>query len=88
MMINFQLPTFDGKFPCKISGVPQPVVQWFKDNEPIQESLKYHIKHDGDSHCLYIKDLENKDGGVYKCHASNKEGQAECQASLKVVDKM
>lgn len=84
----FQLPTFDAKFPAKITGVPQPVAAWTKDGESLNESLKYHIKHDGDSHCLYIRDLVPEDSGIYKCHAHNKEGEASCEARLEVVTKM
>lgn len=83
-----QLPTFDAKFPAKISGVPQPVVSWTKDGNAIHESLKFHVKRDGDSHCLYIKDCTPEDGGLYKCQAHNKEGSASCEAKLQVVTKM
>lgn len=83
-----QLPTFDAKFPAKISGVPQPIVTWHKDGKPIHESVKYRIKHDGDTTCLYIRDCTPEDAGVYKCSAHNKEGEAHCEATLSIVDKM
>lgn len=82
------MPTYDAKFPCKITGVPQPVVSWTKDGEPIHESLKYHIKHEGDSYGLYIRDCKPEDAGAYKCHAHNKQGEASCEATLQIVDKM
>lgn len=82
------MPTYDAKFPAKISGVPQPVITWTKDDKPIHDSGKYRIKHDGDATCLYIRDCEPSDAGVYKCSAHNKEGEAHCEAALQIVDKM
>lgn len=78
----------DGKLAARVSGVPQPLVAWYKDGQPVQESLKYHVKRDGESHCLYVRELNEEDAGEYTCHASNKEGSAECNARLTVVDVM
>ncbi|KAJ8919920.1 hypothetical protein NQ315_006449 [Exocentrus adspersus] len=80
-----QLPGRDAKFPCRVSGVPQPEVTWSKDGVPLRETDKYHIKRDGDLCCLYILDCEPSDAGVYTATATNREGQAECAATLDVV---
>ncbi|XP_060519331.1 obscurin isoform X9 [Cylas formicarius] len=80
-----QLPGRDAKFPCRVTGVPQPDVHWTKDGEPIRESDKYHIKRDGDLCCLYVMNCEPDDAGVYRATAVNSEGEAICTASLEVV---
>ncbi|CAH0545690.1 unnamed protein product [Brassicogethes aeneus] len=80
-----QLPNRDAKFPCRVSGVPQPEIQWTKDGEPITESDKYHIKRDGDACCLYVMNCQPEDAGVIRATATNKEGQDVCTAALEVV---
>ncbi|XP_018567720.1 obscurin isoform X4 [Anoplophora glabripennis] len=80
-----QLPGRDAKFPCRVSGVPQPEVTWSKDGVPLRNTDKYHIKRDGDLCCLYVADCDESDVGVYTATATNREGQAECTATLDVV---
>ncbi|KAL0112243.1 hypothetical protein PUN28_011952 [Cardiocondyla obscurior] len=84
-----QLPTFDAKFPARITGIPQPEVTWYLNDNPIlKDDDKYKIKRDGDACCLYVKDCTYDDSGQYKCRAVNKGGEAECTANLAVVDKI
>lgn len=83
-----QLPNRDAKFPCRVSGVPQPDIVWTKDGEPITESDKFHIKRDGDACCLYVMNCQPADAGVYRATATNKEGQDVCTAALEVVKEM
>ncbi|KAL3285163.1 hypothetical protein HHI36_019282 [Cryptolaemus montrouzieri] len=80
-----QLPNRDAKFPCRVSGVPQPEVTWTKDGVPLRETDKYHIKRDGDMCCLYVLDCGPEDAGVFRATAVNKEGQDECTGTLEVV---
>ncbi|XP_022920655.2 obscurin isoform X3 [Onthophagus taurus] len=80
-----QLPTRDAKFIARVSGVPYPEVQWFKDDKPLHETDKYRIKRDGDVCCLYVNNSTIEDGGIYKAVATNKEGQDICEAKLEVV---
>jgi hypothetical protein len=83
-----QLPGRDAKFPCRVTGVPQPEVTWSKDGIPIKESDKFHIKREGDLCCLYILNCEPDDAAVYRATATNKEGEEICTASLEVVDQI
>lgn len=84
-----QLPTFDAKFPARVSGVPHPEITWYFNDKPIlKDDDKYKIKRDGDACCLYVKDCTYDDAGAYKCKAVNRCGEAECAANLAVVDKM
>ncbi|XP_011159691.1 obscurin isoform X3 [Solenopsis invicta] len=84
-----QLPTYDAKFPVRVTGIPQPEITWYFNDKPIlKDSDKYKIKHDGDAYCLYVKDCAYDDSGRYRCKAVNKGGEAECAANLAVVDKI
>ncbi|XP_011878155.1 PREDICTED: muscle M-line assembly protein unc-89 isoform X5 [Vollenhovia emeryi] len=84
-----QLPTYDAKFPARVTGIPQPEVTWYFNDKPIlKDNDKYKIKHDGDAYCLYVKDCAYDDSGRYRCRAVNKGGEAECAANLTVVDKI
>ncbi|XP_076666422.1 obscurin isoform X4 [Andrena cerasifolii] len=84
-----QLPTFDAKFPARVSGVPHPEITWYFNDKPIlKDDDKYKIKRDGDACCLYVKDCTYDDAGAYKCKAVNRCGEAECAANLAVVDKI
>ncbi|XP_043255290.1 obscurin-like isoform X3 [Colletes gigas] len=84
-----QLPSFDAKFPARVTGVPRPDITWYFNDKPIlKDDDKYKIKRDGDACCLYVKDCTYGDAGTYKCRASNRSGEAECAANLAVVDKI
>ncbi|XP_070156189.1 obscurin isoform X2 [Polyergus mexicanus] len=84
-----QLPTYDAKFPARVTGIPHPEVTWYFNDKPIlRDNDKYKIKRDGDACCLYVKDCTYDDSGLYKCKAVNKGGEAECVANLAVVDKI
>ncbi|XP_037298736.1 obscurin isoform X2 [Manduca sexta] len=83
-----QLPTFDAKFPARVFGIPAPEISWYKNGQLLRPSEKYSIKRDGDAACLYVRDLVAADAGAYKCVAKNREGAAECEANLEVVDKI
>ncbi|XP_072755043.1 protein Obscurin isoform X6 [Anoplolepis gracilipes] len=84
-----QLPSYDAKFPARITGIPHPEVTWYFNDKPIlRDNDKYKIKRDGDACCLYVKDCTYDDSGRYKCKAVNKGGEAECVANLAVVDKI
>ncbi|XP_063238451.1 obscurin isoform X6 [Bacillus rossius redtenbacheri] len=83
-----QRPTFDAKFPARVTGVPQPSIEWFFDDRPVRESDKHHLRRDGDACCLYVRDCQPADAGRYRCRASNLEGEASCEAALDVVDKI
>ncbi|PSN48207.1 hypothetical protein C0J52_03611 [Blattella germanica] len=88
-----QLPTFDAKFPARITGVPHPDISWYFNDKLINlgpggEGEKYRLKRDGDAVCLYVKECKPEDTGRYKCKAINCDGEASCEANLDVVDKI
>lgn len=81
-----QMISCDVKFAARVSGIPQPDIIWsFNDKQITADSDKYKVKRDGEACCLYIKDCSYADCGRYRCRAVNKEGKADCEASLSIV---
>lgn len=50
---------------CVVSGSPQPTIQWFKDNFPLQGEIYPSY---------FIQSVELSDRGVYHCEAMNSVG--------------
>ncbi|KAG8233551.1 hypothetical protein J437_LFUL013763 [Ladona fulva] len=86
-----QVPGFDAKFPVKVTGFPAPELTWYKNGERINAAKhpdKYRIRKDGDTCCLFVRDCAPGDAGCYSCKAVNLDGEASCEATLSVVDKI
>ncbi|XP_076032052.1 proteoglycan-like sulfated glycoprotein papilin isoform X2 [Oratosquilla oratoria] len=58
---------------CEVSGLPVPQVSWYRDNQQLQNSLKYQIL---DDNTLIITNTKDEDTGMYKCEAVNEYGRA------------
>ncbi|XP_067825529.1 hemicentin-1-like [Heptranchias perlo] len=58
---------------CKSEALPPPIVQWFKDDIPLQANS--HIQILPDSQYLLISNVGPSDSGKYSCIASNTAGQ-------------
>ncbi|ETN61240.1 hypothetical protein AND_007106 [Anopheles darlingi] len=68
--------------PCKASGVPTPVISWYKDGIPILATAKTNISESG---TLTISDLsKDDDSGLYTCVASSKTGKTTWSALLRL----
>ncbi|KAI4900202.1 hypothetical protein NFI96_000493 [Prochilodus magdalenae] len=59
---------------CMVQGFPTPVVQWFKDDQMVQNAT------------LYISSVRIYDEGFYTCAASNSVGQDKKTATLRISD--
>ncbi|KAL0831445.1 hypothetical protein ABMA28_002247 [Loxostege sticticalis] len=63
------------KMDCEAKGHPMPVVQWYRNQRPInaeKSKNKYFIKKKGDLYTLEIKDLSYEDIGDYICKVTQK----------------
>ena len=69
---------------CDFTGTPTPDIKWFKDDRPLALSRRTSPKVRGKSAILTIHDVETDDSGSYKCLATNKFGEADCSAPLRV----
>ena len=72
------------KLQCKVTGVPEPSVEWFRDSEPVKEDKRIKIRFDGELSTLKILSTELEDEGAYKCVAKNDLGSVSCASELLV----
>ncbi|XP_056379622.1 hemicentin-1 isoform X2 [Hyla sarda] len=67
---------------CKTTGIPKPLVHWFKDDLQLNPSSLFSIEnHLG---TLTIKNTKFSDAGDYTCVATNEAGKASGEVSLSV----
>ncbi|XP_064554448.1 obscurin isoform X2 [Drosophila montana] len=78
------------RFMIKILGDPKPKVQFFKNQKEILESSdRIQIIRDKDYLGFYelvIVDVQKDDAGIYSCKATNKFGEASCEAQATTVE--
>ena len=67
-----------------VDGIPKPVVQWFVENDLVEEDEHTHIIQEGNKHALVIDGTVLDDEAEYKCVAKNSLGKVECTAELLV----
>jgi hypothetical protein len=71
------------RFDVKVSGFPEPFVDWFTRGKMIEESEVFRIEETEEGDCaLIISDVDREDAGTYKCVAENDEGTISCEAEL------
>ncbi|KAG5280024.1 hypothetical protein AALO_G00084100 [Alosa alosa] len=76
-------------FICKITGYPDPEVQWLKGEEELEEQTsRVTVDYEEDGSCsLKLEKVEAKDSGVYTCRAVNDQGEAVCSVTLTVKNR-
>lgn len=72
------------KLQCRVSGAPEPNIEWFRDSEPVKEDKRIKMRFDGELCTLKILSTELDDEGAYKCVAKNELGSASCASELLV----
>lgn len=79
----------EARLDVRISGTPEPVVDWYKDKDKIEDEGRFMIVDDeeNDLFSLIIEDCQPEDSGTYKCVAVNEEGEVTNVAKLTVQDK-
>ncbi|EYB87861.1 hypothetical protein Y032_0256g374 [Ancylostoma ceylanicum] len=70
-----------------VTGVPQPQVSWFKDNQPVEiDNVHVVSKDEGSGHfTLTIHDTKVTDVGKYSCKATNEAGEARTEATVNIA---
>ena len=78
------------RFDVKIAGNPEPMVEWFKDGQQLEDEGRVVIIDDVDDNdkelfSLVIEGCEMDDSGEYKVVAMSEAGTADCQCDLTVT---
>ncbi|XP_008556916.1 obscurin isoform X5 [Microplitis demolitor] len=82
------------RFMIKVKGDPTPDVKFYKDGKLIDATNnRVKIQTDEDKYKsdkgfyeLVIPDVQKQDAGIYSCTATNKFGEATCEATVSVTD--
>lgn len=75
------------RFNVRLSGNPQPKVEWSKGGKTISNGGRLRVEQSDDLHSLFIDNASMDDFGTYKCVASNEAGRIHCSARLDVKEK-
>ncbi|XP_060033624.1 titin isoform X1 [Erinaceus europaeus] len=68
----------------RVTGIPTPVVKFYRDGAEIQSSLDFQISQEGDLYSLLISEAYPEDSGTYSVNATNSVGRATSTAELLV----
>ena len=69
---------------CRVKGIPEPTVAWFKDGSSVADGKRYKTRFDGERATFKITTTELDDEGEYKCVVKNAFGSASCLSELLV----
>lgn len=72
------------KFDCECIGLPQPVIEWYKDGVLIEKADNINIEARKALSTLSIKDINRTHDGRYVMKAKNESGEAEASVILNV----
>ncbi|XP_049450272.1 titin-like [Epinephelus fuscoguttatus] len=71
---------------CRVAGSQPMVITWYKDDKEIHSDDKHKVEFSEFKAIVTITSLEQSDGGVYKCRASNDAGVKETSGTLSVKE--
>lgn len=69
---------------CRVAGSQPLAVAWYKDNKEIHSDNKYKLDFSDGIASVTITGLEQSDGGVFTCQATNNAGENETSGTLSV----
>ncbi|XP_077302252.1 uncharacterized protein LOC143922796 [Arctopsyche grandis] len=74
------------RFTVKVSFIPEPSLFWYRDDQPIEDSMRYKIVKEPKGIChLDIQQLEFMDQAEWKCFATNDFGHSVTSCFLKLI---
>uniref|UniRef100_A0A3B1JHH6 Ig-like domain-containing protein n=2 Tax=Astyanax mexicanus TaxID=7994 RepID=A0A3B1JHH6_ASTMX len=68
----------------RVTGIPTPVVKFYREGAEIQSSADFQILQEGDLYSLLIAEAFPEDSGTYSVNATNSSGRATSTAELLV----
>lgn len=69
---------------CRVSGTPEPQIEWYKDRKLIKSGRHYKMTRDGSKCTLTIQEAFLEDSGNYMCRAINVISSVTTEAELRV----
>lgn len=72
------------EFNCLVSGNPLPTVQWYRNDNCVDNENNYNITYNNGNAILRIPSVRVEDQGVFTVKASNQVGHNECSAIFSV----
>lgn len=72
------------KLDVRVSGIPTPVVKFYREGAEIQSSADFVILQEGDLYSLLIAEAFPEDSGTYSVTATNSSGRATSTSELLV----
>lgn len=69
---------------CRVAGSQPMVVSWYKDDKEIHNDDKFKLDFRESTTSVTVTGLDQSDGGVYTCRASNDAGEKETSGTLSV----
>ena len=70
------------KLVCRVSGFPEPNIEWYCNGIRVEPGLHYSIIREGGLCSLVIVRATEKLTGVYECRAKNECGTDSCRANI------
>ncbi|CAG9532190.1 unnamed protein product [Cercopithifilaria johnstoni] len=70
------------EFKAKYSGYPEPMIRWYRNNEPIKKTKYFEMNQGKGEATLRITKCCQDDVAEYKCEATNPAGKATSVANL------
>lgn len=74
------------KFHCQVQGEPTPDIEWYKDDQLLEQSDRVKFETNGCESFLYVNDISQADEGEYKVLARNPVGVTTSVAELIVAE--
>uniref|UniRef100_A0A3Q1G1Q4 Ig-like domain-containing protein n=1 Tax=Acanthochromis polyacanthus TaxID=80966 RepID=A0A3Q1G1Q4_9TELE len=71
---------------CRVAGSQPMVVTWYKDDKEIHSDDRLKVDFSESSASVVIAGLDQSDGGVYTCRASNDAGEKETSGTLSIKE--
>uniref|UniRef100_A0A3B3WVY4 Titin n=1 Tax=Poecilia mexicana TaxID=48701 RepID=A0A3B3WVY4_9TELE len=70
-----------------VHGKPLPSVQWFKDEKPVENTIRLEIKNTENHAMIIVKDCVRVDGGIYTLLLTNEAGSETVPFKVLVMDR-
>uniref|UniRef100_A0A8C9U1E8 Titin-like n=1 Tax=Scleropages formosus TaxID=113540 RepID=A0A8C9U1E8_SCLFO len=75
------------KIDADVYGKPAPMIQWFKGDKEIENTLRCEIKNTDSKALIVVKDAIRTDGGQYSLQLTNLAGTKTVPFNVKVLDR-